>query len=130
MSIFKKEKTYGKQTDINALTQSVYNHLRQEGWKAQQKAEGNRGIIQAQKGGILRDIIAAEHALIITFEQVPEGTKLTMGAGKWVQNLGVMAVETLLLSPLFIPLDVSEMLWTDHVEKGLMHEIDSIVDSV
>ena len=53
-----------------------------------------------------------------------------MGAGKWVQNLGVMAVETLLLSPLFIPLDVSEMLWTDHVEKGLMHEIDSIVDSV
>ena len=129
MSFFKKEKTYSKVTDINALTQAVYNHLQQEGWKVQQRSEANRGVIQAQKGGILRDIIAAERALIITFEQVPEGTKLTMGAGKWVQNLGVMALETLFLSGLFIPLDISEMLWTEHVEKGLMQEIEGIVNS-
>ncbi|MCL5677891.1 MAG: hypothetical protein M1442_01295 [Candidatus Thermoplasmatota archaeon] len=130
MPIFKKQKTYGKQLDINALTQAVANHLQQEKWKVQQRVEGNRGVIQAQKAGILRDMIAADRALTFTFEQVPAGTSMNVGVGKWVQNIGVMAVETLFLSSIFLPLDISEILWTDHVEKGVIAEIDGIINSM
>jgi hypothetical protein len=130
MPIFKKQKTYGKQVDINALTQAVANRLQQEKWKVQQRVEGNRGVVQAQKAGILRDLIAADRALTFTFEQVPNGTSMNVGVSKWVRNIGVMAVETLFLSSIFLPLDISEILWTDHVEKGVIAEIDSIINSM
>ncbi len=130
MPIFKKEKTYSKQLDINALIQGVGGRLQQEKWKVQQRVEGSKGIVQAQKAGILRDMIAADRALIITFESVPEGTKMTVGVGKLAQNLAVAAIETLFLSSIFLPLDISEVLWTDHVEKGVILEIDGIVNSM
>ena len=47
--------------------------------------------------------------------------------GKFFQNIGVMAVEALLLSELFLAVDIPEMLWTEHVEKGLAKEITQIV---
>ncbi len=130
MPVFKKERNYGKQIDINALTQAVSSHLQQQRWKVQQRVEGNRGVIQAQRGGILSDIVAAERALTMTFEQTPGGTRMTVGVGKLAQNLGVMALETLFLSPLFVPIDLSEIIWTDHVEKGIMVEVDNIVNSM
>jgi hypothetical protein len=130
MPIFKKEKTYNKQLDINALTQAVGGRLQQEKWKVQQRVEGSKGVVQAQKAGILRDVIAADRALMMTFESVPEGTKMTVGVGKFAQNLAVVAIETLFLSSIFLPLDISEVLWTDHVEKGVILEIDGIVNSM
>jgi hypothetical protein len=46
-----------------------------------------------------------------------------IGIGKLVQNLAVAAVETLLLSALFLAVDVPEMLWTRHVENELLKQI-------
>ena len=50
-----------------------------------------------------------------------------IGIGKWVQNLAVTAAETILLSGLFLVVDVPEMLWTTHVEGGIAKQITQIV---
>lgn len=62
-------------------------------------------------------------------EKVPEGMKVTVGVGKWIQNLAVTAIETLLLSELFLVVDVPEMLWNSHVENELLKKLDDIVNS-
>jgi hypothetical protein len=57
----------------------------------------------------------------------PNDFTVHIGIGRWVQNLAVTAVETLLLSYIFLAVDVPEMLWTTHVEKGLAEQIKQIV---
>jgi hypothetical protein len=127
MNPFKKEKTYPKQVDLNKVVNELVSYLNSDKWKVQQKVEGNKAIVQAQKGGILRDIIAADRALTFTFENTPQGLKVIAGVGSWIKNLAITAVETLLLSELFLVVDVPEMLWNKHVESQLMKKIDEIV---
>ncbi len=98
-----------------------------EGYKVQTKSAPLGNIIQAQKAGILRDIISADRAFTILIAGQPEDFTIHIGIGKWVQNLAVTAAEVLLLSTLFLAVDVPEMLWTTHVENGLAKEIKQIV---
>ncbi|BDB99357.1 hypothetical protein [Saccharolobus caldissimus] len=127
MNPFKKEKIYPKQVDLNKLINEFSTYLQNNGWKVQQKVEGNKAIVQAQKGGILRDIIVADRALTFTFENTPQGLKVTAGIGKWLQNLAITAVEAILLSELFLVVDVPEMLWNTHIESELMKKVDQLV---
>jgi len=46
----------------------------------------------------------------------PNDFTVHVGIGKLIQNLAVAAAEALLLSVLFLAVDVPEMLWTRHVE--------------
>jgi hypothetical protein len=57
----------------------------------------------------------------------PADFTVHIGIGKWVQNLAVTAAETILLSGLFLAVDVPEMLWTTHVEGGIAKQITQIV---
>jgi hypothetical protein len=45
--------------------------------------------------------------------------------GKWLQHLGVAAVETLFLSALFLAIDVAEMAWNVEIELRLARHIES-----
>jgi hypothetical protein len=101
--------------------------LQIEGYKVQTRTAPLGNIIQAQKAGILRDIIAADRAFTILVSGQPDDFTIHIGIGKWVQNIAVAAVEILLLSTLFLAVDVPEMLWTTHVENGLVKEITMIV---
>ncbi|MCI2413958.1 MAG: hypothetical protein MPF33_01705 [Candidatus Aramenus sp.] len=129
MGIFKKERTYSPVKDLNAVVSQFVQYLQSQGFKVQQKIEGDKAVIQAQKGGILRDLIAADRALTFTFENNPDGLKITTGVGKWIQNIAVTAIEVLLISELFLAVDVPEMLWTSHVESNILKELDKIVSS-
>jgi hypothetical protein len=129
MGLFKKEKTYPQQVNLQTVVTKFVDYLNGDGWKVQQKVEGDKAIVQAQKGGILRDLIAADRALTFTFENTPQGLKVTAGIGKWLQNIAVTAIEAILLSELFLAVDVPEMLWTEHVESKLMNKLDEIVKS-
>lgn len=84
-------------------------------------------MIQAQKAGILRDIITADRAFTVTISGQPNDFAVHIGIGKWIQNLAVAAVETLLLSVLFLAVDVPEMLWTVHVENKIAKDITQMV---
>ncbi len=126
MPLFKKEVTLENVKDIQALVDKFASYLEDEGYKVQKKVEGDRAIIQAQKGGILRDIVAAERALTFTFEKNGNDVKVTVGVGKWLQNLGVTALEVLFLSELFLFVDVPEIIWNSHVENELIKKLKEI----
>ena len=117
----------GKSKDLGQLSQQIVQQLQIEGYKVQTRTAPLGNIIQAQKAGILRDIIAADRAFTILITGQPDDFTIHIGIGKWMQNIAVAAVEVLLLSALFLAVDVPEMLWTAHVENGLAKEITQIV---
>jgi hypothetical protein len=117
----------GKNKDLDQLAQQIEQQMKTEGYKTQSTKAPVGNIIQAQKAGILRDIIAADRAFTIVVAGQPNDFSVHIGIGKWVQNLAVAAAETILLSVLFLAVDVPEMLWTTHVENGLAKEITQIV---
>lgn len=116
-----------KSKDLDQLAQRLVQQLQSEGYKTQSANPPLGRIIQAQKAGIMRDIIAADRAFTIMITGEPNDFTVHIGIGKFVQNLAVAAVETLLLTELFLVVDVPEMLWTRHVEGELVKEINQIV---
>ena len=127
MGIFKKEITLENVKDFQKLIQDFASYLESEKYKVQTKIEGNRALIQAQKGGILRDLIAAERALTFTFEKYDDKVKVTVGVAKWLQNIAVTALETIFLSEIFLFVDIPEMLWNSHVEEQLLKKLKEMV---
>jgi hypothetical protein len=117
----------GKNKDLGQLSNSIVQQLQAEGYKTQMKNAPMGTIIQAQKAGILRDIITADRAFTIVVAGNPNDFTVHIGIGKWVQNLAVTAAEAILLTWLFLAVDVPEMLWTTHVEKGIANEITQMV---
>jgi hypothetical protein len=120
----------GKNWNLEELASRIANQLGFDGYKTQQKTAPVGIMIQAQKAGILRDIITADRAFTIMISGQPSDFTVHIGIGKWVQNIAVAAVETILLTWLFLAVDVPEMLWTVHVENGIAKEISQIIERV
>ncbi len=117
----------GKNEDLIQLSQQIVQQLSSEGYKVQSGTKPMGIIIQAQKAGVLRDIITADRAFTILISGEPDDFTIHVGIGKWIQNLAVAAVEAVLTSGLFLVVDVPEVLWTREVEKGIIKEITGIV---
>jgi len=117
----------GKNKDLNQLSQQIVQQLSTEGYKTQSTTKPIGLVIQAQKAGILRDIVTADRAFSILITGQPNDFSIHIGIGKWIQNLAVAAAEAILLSWLFLAVDVPEMLWTEHVEREIVKEITQIV---
>lgn len=117
----------GKNKDLDQLSQQIEQQLQTEGYKTQSKKAPLGNIIQATKAGLARDLIAADRAFTILVSGQPNDFTVHIGIGKWVQNLAVTAAETILITTLFLPLDVAEIFWTTHVEKGIAKQIAEIV---
>ena len=119
---------HGKNKDLIALGQQIEDMLQDDGYKTQiNKSASHRIVIQATKASILRDIITADRAFTILITGDPNDFVVHIGIGKLVQNLAVAAAETILLTGLFLAVDVPEMLWTRHVEKEILHRIVELV---
>ena len=107
-----------KGKDLNQLAQQIMTMLNQDGYKTQMTSNSPVGIIiQATKAGILRDIITADRAFTIMITGEPNDFVLHIGIGKFIQNIAVITAEALLLSALFLAVDIPEMLWTRHIES-------------
>jgi hypothetical protein len=117
----------GKNRDLTTLAQQIEQQLQVDGYRTQSTNAPIGIIIQAQKGGILRDIITAERAFTIVVAGQPNDFTVHIGIGKWFQNIAVAAAEFLLLSALFLAVDVPEMLWNVHVENDIAKKITQIV---
>ena len=117
----------GKNKDLKQLSQQIGEQLQSDGYKVQSASPPLGIVIQAQKAGILRDIITADRAFTIMITGQPNDFSIHVGIGKWVQNIAVAAAEALLLSVLFLAIDIPEMLWTRHVEDQIVKEITQIV---
>jgi len=117
----------GKNKDLKQLSDQVVQQLQTNGYKVQSTTAPLGQVIQAQKAGILRDIITADRCFTITISGQPNDFTVHIGIGKWIQNIAVAAVEALLLSVLFLAVDVPEMLWTRHVEGEIANKITQLV---
>jgi len=113
--------------DLDQLAQQIVQQLQSEGYKTQYSNPPLGRVIQAQKAGIMRDIITADRAFTIMITGQPNDFTVHIGIGKWIQNLAVAAAEVILLSALFLAIDVPEMLWTRHVEGEIAKQITQIV---
>jgi hypothetical protein len=117
----------GKNKDLTQLSQQIEQQLKSDGYKTQIATKPIGIVIQAQKAGILRDIITADRAFTILITGDSNDFTIHIGIGKWVQNIAVAAAEAILLSVLFLAVDVPEMLWTTHVEGQVAKQIQQIV---
>jgi hypothetical protein len=118
----------GKGTDLSGLQGKIETYLRDEGFTVQTSAPSDQGtVIQAKKGGFLSGVIAADRALTITVTGDSNDFTVKMGIGKWLEHLGVTAAEVLLLTPLFLAVDVPEMVWNLEIENKLAKQIEGFV---
>ena len=118
----------GKSTDLSDLQAKTESYLRSEGFTVQTSPASAHGtVIQAKKGGFLSGIIAADRALSILISGDPDDFTVRIGIGKWLEHLGVAALETLLLSDLFLVVDIAETAWNLKIENKLAKQIESFV---
>ena len=118
----------GKNTDLSALNAEIEQYLRGDGFEVQSSTPSPHGtVIQAQKGGFLASVIAADRAVTILIDGEPNNFTVRLGVGKWLKHLGVTAVEALFISELFLLVDVPEMLWNLEVESKIAKQVDSFV---
>jgi len=124
----KVQQFQGKGTDLSALQGKIESYLQSEGFTVQASPSSSHGtVIQAKKGGFLSGVIAADRALTILVSGESDNFTVRIGIGKWLEHLGVAAVETLLLSALFLVVDVGEMAWNLEIENKLAKQIESFV---
>jgi len=117
-----------KNKDLNQLAHQIVTMLEGDGYKTQMTSNSPVGIvIQTKKAGILRDIITADRAFTIMIGGDPNNFVIHIGIGKLVQNIAVAAAEALLLSVLFLAVDIPEMLWTRHVENEILQKIIQLI---
>jgi len=118
----------GKSTDLGGLQAKIEDYLKSEGFTVQTSPASPHGtVIQAKKGGFLSGIIAADRALSIMISGDPDNFTVRIGIGKWLEHLGVAALETLLLSDLFLVVDIAETAWNLEIEAKLVKQIESFV---
>ncbi len=117
-----------KGTNLDDLQQKIEGYLKSEGFTVQTSAQSNQGtVLQAKKGGFLRGVIDADRALTIMVSGEPDDFTVRIGIGKWLEHLGVAAIETLLISDLFFVIDVAETAWNFEIEEKLAKQIESLV---
>jgi len=132
----------GKNRDLNQLSQQIVQQLSSEGYKTQSSTAPFGTVILAGKTGILRDIMSADRAFSILITGQPDDFLVRVGIGKWKQNLAVnrlererrmeveedvAGVETILLSWLWLAVEVPEDWWAEHIENGIAKEITEII---
>ena len=118
-----------KGSDLSTVQLKIENYLKNDGFSVQSSQRSGQGtVIQAKKGGFLAGVIDADRALTIMISGNPNDFTVRIGIGKWLQHLGVAAVETLLISDLFLVVDVAESAWNLEIEDKLAKQIEAFVD--
>ena len=117
-----------KNVSLDKLADDIEEHLELQGYKTQRADQDNSHIIQAQKSGVLRDLIAGDRAFTVLITGEPNKLKVSIGVGKWLQNLAVSFLEGLLLTPLVFFVEIPVQFWSYEIEGKLWEFIDKQVE--
>lgn len=124
----KEEHFVGKGTDLKALESHIEEYLKTNGFTVQTSPPSDEGtVIQARKAGFWREVVAADRALSISIKGNSSDFTVHFGIGKWLEHLGVAAIETLLLSELFLVVDAADSLWSIEVEDKLITDVKAFI---
>jgi hypothetical protein len=118
----------GKDRDPGYVQGHIEQYLKSDGFTVQTSAPSAQGVvIQAKKGGFLRGVVDADRAMTITIAGSPNDFTVRIGIGKWLEHLGVAVIETLLISELFLVVDVAESAWNIEIEDKLIKDLKAFV---
>jgi hypothetical protein len=118
----------GKHVDLPDLESKIEGYLTSDGFTVQRSAPSDHGVVlQAKKGRFLASVIDADRALTITVSGSADDCLVRIGIGKWLQHLATAALETLLLSDLFLFVDLAETAWNLEIEDKLVRQVESFV---
>jgi hypothetical protein len=124
----KTEHFQGQGTDLSALQSHIEGYLKGSHFTVQTSAPSTQGtVVQARKGGFLAGFIDADRALTIAIQGSPADFTVRVGIGKWIEHIATAAIETLLVSMLFLPVDVAETAWNVEIEAKLMKDLRSFI---
>lgn len=118
----------GKNVDPKKLSDAIASYFKEENFITQSGSHPNGYLIQVKKGGIFRTILGMDRAFTIIITGDPSNLKIQLGITKWLQNLGVAAIESILLSPLVAFVEVPESLWSFELEHQLWQFIENQVN--
>ena len=113
--------------DLEKLANDIEWFFSDDDYKTRVVKSDSGYVIQATKEDILRDVLAADRAFTITLSGDAQKVKVSIGVGKWVQNLAVEMVEGILLSPLVFLLEVPVSLWSYEIEMELWRFVEAKV---
>lgn len=118
-----------RHVELPDLVAKIEGFLKSDGFHTQTSppSEEHGTILQAKKGGWLAAVIAADRALTIGVSGSSDNCIVRIGIGKWAEHLATTGAETLLLSSLFLPIDVVETAWNFEIEDKLAKQIESSV---
>jgi hypothetical protein len=124
----KSERFQGKNTDLGKLQAHIEKYLTDDGFKVQSSVAGDKGtVIQAKKESFLRDLVDADRAFTITITGDPSDFTVRFGVGKWVQHLGVAALEALLVAEIFLIVDIADSAWSLEVEDKIITDMKGFI---
>jgi hypothetical protein len=124
----KEEHFQGKGTDLGALQSHIEGYLKTDGFTVQASPASAEGVVlQAKKGGFLKGIVDADRALTIAIKGTPADFTVRVGIGKWLEHLATAAIETLLISDLFLVVDVADSAWNFEIEDKLVKDLKEFV---
>ena len=124
----KTEHFQGKGTDLSALQAHIVDYLEHDGFTVQASGPSDQGVVlQAKKGHVLSGLIDANRALTVTISGSPDDFTVRVGIGKWLEHLATAVIEGLVLSEVFLVVDVAESAWNVEIEDKLVKDIKSFV---
>jgi hypothetical protein len=119
----------GKKCNLEHLADSIEERFSTQGYQTQSGKTEQGWVVQAKKVGILRDLLAADRAFTIVVSGEPNKFKVSFGIGKWIQNLSIAVLETLLfdfLLILFVEIPIS--LWSFAIENEFWGFVEKEVE--
>ncbi len=115
----------GKSVDLDKVSKLIGQFFREEGFKVQE-ATGSKGyLVQAQKGGFFRTLLAMDRAFTALVQGDKNDFSVKLGVAGWLSDLSMAAIESLFLSPLIAFIEVPESLWTFEIEHQLWHFLEN-----
>jgi len=118
-----------KGCNLDLLADSIEEYYQTKGYKIQSsKNDGGGWLIQAKREGFLRELLAADRAFTITVVGDPNNFKVSFGIGKWIQNLGIAALEGVLVWPVLFFLEVPISLWSYEIEREFWEYVEKEVE--
>ena len=124
----KTEHFQGKGKDPAAVQSHIEEYLKNDGFTVQTSSPSAQGVvIQARKTNFLRGVVDANRALTITISGSADDLTVRIGVGKWLEKIGVAVIETLLISGLFLVVDVAESAWNIEIEDKLVKDLKAYV---
>jgi hypothetical protein len=124
----KTETFKGKGKSPEDVAAHIETYLKADGFTIQKSQPSGQGqVLQAKKAGWYREIIDADRALTISITGSTDDLTVRIGIGKWLEHLGIAAIETLLLSDLFLVVDVAESFWTIEIEDKLVKDLKTFI---